>query len=70
MLSALNRGGRISQRGDTASAEELRCTIPQVGDLALGRNCVSHSARRCDKVRDIAVRESAHRIRGSHDGRE
>ena len=54
MLSALNRGGRISERDDTAPAEELRCAIPQVKDLALGRNCVLHSARRCDKVGDIA----------------
>ena len=54
MLRALNRGGRISQRGDTASAEELRCAVPQVEDLALGRSCVSHGARRCDKAGDIA----------------
>ena len=52
-LSALSRGGRISQRGDTASAEELRCTIPLVEDLALGRSYMSHSARRCNKARDI-----------------
>ena len=54
-LSALNRGGRISQRGDTAPAEELRCAIPQVEDLALGRSCVSHGAWRCGKVGDIAT---------------
>ena len=53
-LSALNHKGRISQRGDTAPAEELRCAIPQVKDLVLGRNCVSHRARRCGKVGDIA----------------
>ena len=55
MLSVLNRGGRISQRGDTAPAEELRCAIPQVGDLALGRSCVSHGARRCGKFGDIVT---------------
>ena len=54
MLSALNRGGRISQRGDTASVEELRCAIPLVEDLALGRSCVSHGVRRCDKAGAIA----------------
>ena len=53
-LSALSRGGRISQRGDTAPTEELRCAIPQVEDLALGRSCVSHGAQRCGKVGDIA----------------
>ena len=53
-LSVLSRGGRISQRGDTAPVEELRCAIPQVEDLALGRSCVSHGVRRCSKVGDIA----------------
>ena len=70
MLSELNHGGRISQRGDTVPVEDLWCAIPQVGDLAVGRSCVSHGARRCDKVGDITVRESAHRRRGSRDGRE
>ena len=51
----LNHGGRISQRGDTASAEELRCAIPQVEDLALGRSCMPHGARRCGKVGDITT---------------
>ena len=54
MLSALNRGGRISQRGDIAPAEKLWCAVPQVKDLALGESCVSHRAQRCDKVGDIA----------------
>ena len=53
-LSALNHGGRISQRGDTAPAEELQCAIPLVEDLALGRSCVSHGVRRCGKDGDIA----------------
>ena len=52
-LSVLNRGGRISQRGDTAPAEELWCAIPLVEDLALGRSYVSHGARRCDNDGDI-----------------
>ena len=55
MLSALNRGGRISQRGDTAPAEELRCVIPQVEDLELGRSYVSYGVRRCGKVGDIVT---------------
>ena len=53
-LSALNRRGRISQRGDIASAEKLRCAIPQVEDFALGRSFVSHGAWRCGKAGDIA----------------
>ena len=52
-LSVLNYGVRISQRGDTAPAEELQCAIPLVEDLALGKSCVSHSVRRCDKAKDI-----------------
>ena len=56
MISALNCGGRISQRGDTAPAEELRCAIPQVKDLALERSCVA---------RGDAVRLEILGIRGS-----
>ena len=67
-LSALNRGGRVSQRGDTTSAEELRCAIPLVEDLPLGKSCVSHGARRCDKARDIASQGSARHREGLHSG--
>ena len=54
MLSALNCRGRISQRGDTAPAKKLRCSIPQVEDFVLGRSYVSHGAQRCGKAGDIA----------------
>ena len=52
-LRAQSRSGRISQRGDIAPAEELRCTILRAEDLALRKGWVSHSAQRCNKVGGI-----------------
>ena len=57
MLSALNHGGRISQRGDIASAEKLRCATPWVEDLALNRSFVLHGARRCGEIGTIVRRK-------------
>ena len=48
-----SHSGRISQRGDIAPAEELRCAILRAEGLALRRGWVSRGAQRCDKVGDI-----------------
>ena len=53
MLRAQIRSGKISQRGDIAPAEELRCTILRAEGLGLRRGWVSRGAQRCDKVGDI-----------------
>ena len=52
-LRVQSRNGKISQRGDIAPAEELRCTILRAEDLALRKGWVSRGAQRCDKVGDI-----------------
>ena len=52
-LRAQSRSGRISQRGDIAPVEELRCAILRAEGLALRRGWVSRGAQRCDKVGDI-----------------
>ena len=52
-LRAQSRSGRISQRGDIAPAEELRCARLRAEGLALRRGWVSRGARRCDTVGDI-----------------
>ena len=48
-----SRSGKISQRGDIAPAEKLRCARLRAEGLALRRGWVSHGARRCDTVGDI-----------------
>ena len=48
-----SRSGKISQRGDIASAEELRCAILRAEGLALRRGWVSRGARRGDTIGDI-----------------
>ena len=53
MLSVLSHGGRVSQRDDTASTEELRCTILRAKGLALRRGWVFRSVQRCGKVGNI-----------------
>ena len=52
-LRVQSRSGKISQRGDIAPAEELRCAILRAEDLALRKGWVSHGAQRCDKVGNI-----------------
>ena len=53
MLRAQSRSGKISQRGDIASAEELWCAILRAEGLALRRGLVFHDAQRCDRVGGI-----------------
>ena len=48
-----SRSGKISQRGDIAPAEELRCAILRAEGLALRRGWVSRGAQKCDKVGNI-----------------
>ena len=52
-LRVQSRSGRISQRGDIAPTEELRCARLRAEGLALRRGWVSRGARRCDTVGDI-----------------
>ena len=52
-LRVQSRSGKISQRGDIAPAEELRCAILRAEDLALRKGWVSSGAQRCDKVGNI-----------------
>ena len=59
MLSALSRGWRVSQEGDTAPAEELRCATPWVEDLALNRSFVSHGVWRCGEIGTIVRRKKS-----------
>ena len=53
MLRVQSRSGKISQRGDIAPAEELRCAILRAEGLALRRGWVFRGAQRCDKVGNI-----------------
>ena len=48
-----SRSGKISQRGDIAPAEELRCAILRAEGLALRRGLVFRGAQRCDRVGGI-----------------
>ena len=52
-LRAQSRSGRISQRGDIALTEELRCAILRAEGLALRRGLVFRGAQRYDKVGGI-----------------
>ena len=52
-LRVQSRSGKISQRGDIAPAEELRCVILRAEDLVLRKGWVSRGAQRCDKVGGI-----------------
>ena len=47
------RSGRISQRGDIAPTEELRCAILRAEGLALRRGWVSRGVQRWDTDGDI-----------------
>ena len=52
-LRVQSRSGKISQRGDIAPAEELRCAILRAEGLALRRGWVFRGAQRCDMVGSI-----------------
>ena len=48
-----SRSGKISQRGDIAPAEELRCAILRAEGLVLRRGWVFRGVQRCGKVGNI-----------------
>ena len=52
-LRAQGCSGKISQRGDIASAEELRCAILRAEGLALRRGWLFRGAKKCGKVGNI-----------------
>ena len=62
MLRVQSRSGRISQRGDIAPVEELRCVKLRAEGLALRRGQVSRGARRCDTVGDIVSKWKLHNV--------
>ena len=64
-LRAQSRSGKISQRGDIASAEELRCEILRAEGLALRRGWVFHGAQKCGKVGNIVGKWKLCDVRGN-----
>ena len=66
MLRAQSRSGKISQRGDIAPAEELRCAILRAEGLALRRGWVFRGAQRCGKVGNIVGKWKLCDARGNH----
>ena len=66
MLSALSRGWRVSQEGDTAPTEELWCVTLWVEDLALDRSFVSHGVWRCGEIGTIVRRKKSCDERRTH----
>ena len=65
MLRVQSRSGRISQRGDIAPAEELRCMILRAEGLAWRRGWVSRGAQRRDKGGDIVSKWKLCDVRGN-----
>ena len=64
-LRAQSRSGEISQRGDIASAEELRCEILRAEGLALRRGWVFRGAQRCGKDWNIVSKWKLCDVRGN-----